>query len=139
MHQIKDMMSRDVQVVSPEDTLADAARRMRDGDFGLMPVGQNDRMIGTVSDRDIVVRGVAMGLGVDAKVREVMSDGVCWAYEDESVDHAAGLMSRNQVRRLPIVDRDKRLVGILSLGDIAIDSSEKQPAGNALSGISEHA
>jgi CBS domain-containing protein len=139
MHKIKDLMSRDVQVISPDTTIAEAARRMRDGDFGMMPVGENDRMVGAISDRDIAVRAVAEGRDGNAKVRDVMSDGVRWAYEDESVERAVEIMSEHQIRRLPIVNRDKRLVGILALGDIACDKSEIEPAAEALSEISEPA
>lgn len=139
MHQIKEVMGRDVQVISPDATIAEAARCMADGDFGMMPVGENDRMVGAISDRDIAVRGVARGLDGNAKVREVMSSGICWAYEDDTVDRAAEIMSQNQVRRLPIVNRDKRLVGILALGDLATTKDEQQPATEALCGISEPA
>lgn len=139
MHTIKDVMSRDVQVISPDATIAEAAQCMRDGDFGMMPVGENDRMIGAISDRDIAIRAVAQGQGADAKVRDVMSDGVCWAYEDDPVERAAQLMSEKQIRRLPIVNRDKRLVGILALGDLAVKETEKRPVAEALSEISEPA
>lgn len=139
MHQIKEVMGRDVQVISPDATIAEAARCMADGDFGMMPVSENDRMVGAISDRDIAVRGVARGLDGNAKVREVMSSGICWAYEDDTVDRAAEIMSQNQVRRLPIVNRDKRLVGILALSDLATTKDEQQPATEALCGISEPA
>jgi predicted transcriptional regulator len=82
MHKIKDVMSRDVQVISPDATIAEAAKCMRDGDFGMMPVGENDRMVGAISDRDIAVRGVAEGRDGKAKVRDVMSEGIHWAYEE---------------------------------------------------------
>ena len=137
MQQLKHLMSRDVKVVSPEMSIYEAAMEMRDGDFGMMPVGEDDRMIGTISDRDIVIRAVAEGKNSDTKVRDVMSDGVAWAYEDDSVEHAAKIMSERQVRRLPVVDRDKRLVGIVALGDFAVESSEFKPAAQALSEISK--
>lgn len=139
MSKIQDLMSRDVQVIGPDATIAEAARSMRDGDFGMMPVGENDRMIGVISDRDIAVRAVAEGLDGNAKVRDVMSDGVRWAYDDEPVERAVEIMSEHQVRRLPIVNREKRLVGILALGDLAVDKTESRPAGEALSEISEPA
>ena len=139
MQQLKDLMSRDVRVMSPDMTIRDAALEMRDGDFGMMPVGEDDRMIGTISDRDIAIRAVAEGLDVSTKVRDVMSDGVAWAYEDDSVEHAAKIMSERQVRRLPVVDREKRLVGIVALGDFAVESSEIKPAAQALSAISKPA
>lgn len=137
MQQLKDLMSRDVKVVGPDVTIADAAKMMRDGDFGMLPVSENDRMIGTISDRDIAIRAVAEGKGADTKVRDVMSEGIAWAYEDDSVEKAATLMSERQVRRLPVVDRDKRLIGIVALGDFAVERSQIQPAAQALSEISK--
>ncbi len=137
MQQLKDLMSRDVKVVSPDMSIAEAAKQMRDGDFGMLPVGENDRMVGTISDRDITIRAVAEGKGTATKVRDVMSEGVAWAYEDDSVEQAAKIMSERQVRRLPVVDRDKRLVGIVALGDFAVESSEIRPAAEALSEISK--
>ena len=137
MQQLKDLMSRDVKVVGPDVTIADAARMMRDGDFGMLPVSDDDRMIGTISDRDIAIRAVAEGKGADTKVRDVMSEGIAWAYEDDSVEKATKLMSERQVRRLPVVDRDKRLIGIVALGDFAVERSQIQPAAQALSEISK--
>ena len=137
MQKLKDLMSRDVKVISPDMTIRDAARKMRDGDFGMLPVGEDDRLIGTISDRDIAIRAVAEGKDVGTKVRDVMSEGVAWAYEDDSVEEAAKIMSQRQVRRLPVVDRDKRLVGIVALGDFAVESSEIRPAAQALSEISK--
>ena len=137
MQKLKDIMSRDVKVISPDMSIREAAMEMRDGDFGMLPVGENDRMIGTISDRDIAIRAVADGKDTGTKVRDVMSEGVAWAYEDDSVDEAAKIMSERQVRRLPVVNRGKRLVGIVALGDFAVESSEIQPAAQALSGISK--
>jgi CBS domain-containing protein len=137
MQQLKDLMSRDVKVIGPEMTIGEAAKTMRDGDFGMMPVGENDRMIGTISDRDIAIRAIAEGKDAGTKVRDVMSTGIAWAYEDDSVEQAAKIMSERQVRRLPVVNRDKRLVGIVALGDFAVESSEIQPAAEALSEISK--
>ena len=137
MQQLKDLMSRNVKVISPDMTITEAARKMRDGDFGMMPVGENDRMIGTISDRDIAIRAVAEGKEGGTKVRDVMSEGIIWVYEDDSVEQVAAIMSKHQVRRLPVVNRDKRLVGIVALGDFAVESSEIQPAAKALSEISK--
>jgi CBS domain-containing protein len=136
MHQLKDVMSTDVKVVSPDTTIAQAAKEMRDGDFGMMPVGENDRMIGAISDRDIAIRAIAEGKGPDAKVREVMSPGIAWAFEDDSVEKAAKIMSERQVRRLPVVNHEKRLVGIVALGDFAVESTDIRPASEALAQIS---
>ena len=137
MQQLKNLMSRDVKVISPDMSIQEAAREMRDGDFGLLPVGEDDRMIGTISDRDITIRAVAEGKNAGTKVRDVMSEGVAWAYEDDSVEDAAKIMSERQVRRLPVVDRNKRLVGIVALGDFAVERSEIRPAAQALSEISK--
>ena len=137
MQKLKDLMSRDVKVISPDMSIREAAKQMRDGDFGMLPVGENDRMVGTISDRDIAIRAVAEGKGADTKVRDVMSEGIAWAYEDDSVEQAAKIMSERQVRRLPVVDRDERLVGIVALGDFSVESSEIRPASQALSEISK--
>lgn len=137
MQQLKDVMSYDVQVISPEATLQEAAARMRDADCGMLPVGENDRMIGAVTDRDIIVRAVAEGKGGDTLVREVMSEDVIWCYEDDAVEKGAEMMSRCQVRRLPVVNSDKRLVGIVSLGDFAVAADDIQPTAEALVGISQ--
>jgi len=137
MQQLKDLMSRDVRIIGPEMSIGEAARAMRDGDFGMLPVEENDRMIGTISDRDIAIRAVAEGKGNGTPVRDVMSDGVAWAYEDDTVEQGAALMSERQVRRLPVVDRNKRLVGIVALGDFAVERSEMRPAAEALAEISK--
>jgi len=137
MQQIRDVMSQDVKVLNPDATIKDAARQMLDGDFGLMPVGENDRMIGTLSDRDIATRAVAQGRGTDTRVREVMSDGVLWAFDTDSVEKAAQVMHDNQVRRLPVVNGDKRLVGIVALGDLAVGSPDKRSVDKALTGVSQ--
>ena len=137
MQKLKDLMSRDVKVISPDMSIRDAAIQMRDGDFGMLPVGENDRMIGTITDRDIAMRAVAEGKDNSTKVRDVMTEGIAWVFEDESVEDAAKMMSQRQVRRLPVVDRNKRLVGIVALGDFAVESSEIRPAAEALSEISK--
>ena len=139
MQKLKDVMSRDVKVIGPDATIAEAARKMLEGDFGMMPVGENDRMIGAISDRDIAIRGVAIGKDSNTKVREVMSEGITWAYDDDSVEKAARIMSEYQIRRLPVVNHDKRLVGIVALGDFAVESADIEPAAEALSEISKPA
>lgn len=137
MQKLKDLMSRDVKVISPDATIREAAQQMLSGNFGMLPVGENDRMIGAVSDRDIAIRAVAEGKDGNTKVRDVMSAGIIWSYEDDSVDDAAKLMSTHQIRRLPIVNADKRLVGIVALGDFAVVSSDIKTAGETLSEISK--
>ena len=137
MEKLKDVMTSDVQVISPNATIRQAAQKMHEGDFGMMPVAENDRMIGAISDRDIAVRGIAEGKGPDTPVRDVMSEGITWAYEDDSIERAAQIMSEHQIRRLPVVSREKRLVGIVALGDFAMESSDLKPAAEALAEISQ--
>ncbi len=133
---ISEIMTRDVQVVAPEDTLQTAAQMMAVYDFGMVPVGENDRLVGMLTDRDITTRAVARGLNpVACKVSEVMSPEVSYVFDYETVEDAARSMSELQVRRLPVLDRSKRLVGIVSLGDLAV--REPEPAGDALSSISQ--
>ena len=136
---LKDVMSRDVQVIGPEGTIQEAAQQMLKGNFGMLPVEENDRMIGAISDRDIAIRAVAVGKGVSSKVRDVMTEGIVWAYEDDSVADAAKLMSEHQIRRLPIVNSSKKLVGIIALGDLAVENADIKVAGEALSEISQPA
>ena len=138
MQKITDLMSRDVKVISPDVSICEAAKQMRQGGFGMLPVAENDRMIGTVTDRDIAIRAVAQGKDSNSTtVRDVMTAGIAWVFEDETVEDAAKMMSQRQVRRLPVVDRNKRLVGIVALGNFAVKSSEIKPAAQALSEISK--
>ncbi len=129
-------MSADVQTIGPEDSIEEAAQEMRDGDFGLVPVTEDGQLLGVITDRDIAVRAVAEGRDPSTPVREVMSEGVVCASEDDSVEDAARIMSDHQIRRLPIVDADEQLVGIVSLGDFAVDSADIGPVVEALSDIS---
>ena len=132
MKKLKDVMSRAVQVISPDATIMEAAGQMQRGNFGMMPVGENDRMIGTISDRDIAMRAVAVGKDANTKVREIMSGQIFWAYENDSIDDAAELMGEKQIRRLPVLNADKRLVGIVALGDLAVEGLDIEAAGEAL-------
>jgi len=122
MMQIREIMTRDVMTASPDDSIQRAAQMMKETDTGMILVGENDKLVGMVTDRDITLRAVAEGKGADCKLRDVMTGGVCYVYEDESIEGAARNMSDLQVRHLPVVDREKRLVGIISLGDIAIEN-----------------
>lgn len=130
---VKDTMSRAVKTVSPETTIKEAARIMADADLGALPVAAGDHLAGMVTDRDIVVRGVAIGKGLETTVGEVMTHDVLYCHEDEDIGHIAANLAENQVRRLPVVDADKRLVGIVSLADIA--DARADEAGEALEGI----
>ena len=132
---IAEVMTREVELTSPDATLQQAAKTMAEDDLGFLPVGENDRMVGMITDRDIAVRAVAKGRDpTTTKVREVMTDRVLYCFEDEDVDKAAESMSREQIRRLPIVDRRKRLVGVVSLGDIALKHNTGK-AGKTLSSV----
>jgi len=126
-------MSRAVKTVSPETTIKEAARIMAAADLGALPVAAGDHLAGMVTDRDIVVRGVAIGKGLETTVGEVMTHDVLYCHEDEDIGHIAANLAENQVRRLPVVDADKRLVGIVSLADIA--DARADEAGEALEGI----
>lgn len=116
---IADCMSRNVEVCAPEDSIRDIAQKMRQLDCGVVPIGENDRLVGVVTDRDIAVRAVAEGRGPDTPAREVMSQEILYCYDDQDLEEVTGDMSEMKVRRMPVVDRDKRLVGIISLGDMA--------------------
>jgi len=133
--QVHHLMSRDVATITPGTTLKDAARRMADLDVGALPVSDRDRLVGMITDRDIAVRGVAQGRTASAKVRDVMTPEIKYCFDDQELDEIAINMADLQLRRLPVVDRDKRLVGILSLADIAV-SDDTGCAIEALSGIS---
>jgi CBS domain-containing protein len=132
---VQDAMSRDVRTVSPETTIKEAARIMADADVGALPVAAGDRLAGMVTDRDIAVRAIAIGKGPDCTVGEVMTHDILYCHEDEDIGHISQNMAENQVRRLPVVDVDKRLVGIISLADIAREH-EPRETGEALQGIS---
>ena len=133
---VKEAMSRDVKTVGPDQALQEAARIMLDIDVGALPVGDSDKLVGMITDRDIAVRAVAAGKGPSAKVSEVMSREVRYCFEDEDTAHVARNMADQQIRRLPVVDRNKRLVGILALADLATSAKTGQ-ATAALSGISQ--
>jgi CBS domain-containing protein len=120
--QVSEVMTRSVQTITPDESIGQAAKMMADIDAGAIPVGENDRLVGMITDRDIAVRAVAQNKGPDTMVRDVMTPDVKYCFEDEDVDSVVKNMADNQVRRLPVVSRDKRLVGTISLGDIAISA-----------------
>lgn len=133
--QIREAMTPEVRTIAPGSTLQDAAQLMAQIDAGLLPVAEGERLIGMVTDRDIAVRGVALGKGPDATVAEVMTKEVKYCFDDEVVEEISTNMAELQVRRLPVLSRDKRLVGIVSLADIAT-LADSECAGQALEGIS---
>jgi CBS domain-containing protein len=139
--QLKDVMTPNPECIPPDATLQDAARKMRDLDVGAMPIcGDDDRLAGMITDRDITVRAVAEGKDPRATpVREAMTEEVVYGFEDQDVGDAARVMEQKQIRRLLILDRNKRLVGIVSLGDLAVEGDDRSKAGEVLQGVSEPA
>ena len=134
---IAELMSRDLRMVSPETTIQEASRMMLDADVGVLPVGTSDSLQGVVTDRDLVVRALAMGRGPETPVREAMSGGqmvVC--YEDQDVYDAAIIMSDAHVRRVPVLSREGKLIGMLSLGDLA-RHEDTSPAETAIAGVAQ--
>jgi CBS domain-containing protein len=129
---VREVMTQDVSLISPSDTIGEAAKTMYKLDAGCLPVVENDRLVGIITDRDIAVRAIAAGRGPDTPVGSVMSNGVCYCFEDQDLGDIAANMADIQVRRLPVMNRDKKLVGILSVGDIA---TSHEVGGVALSGI----
>ena len=133
---ISQVMTRDVKTVRPDSTAKEAASFMLSEDTGSMPVSEGDRLIGMITDRDITVRGVAKGHGPDTPVRELMTGEIICAREDDDVEEVATKMSKAQVRRLPVLDANDKLCGIVSLGDLARETSG-QSADQALEGVSQ--
>jgi CBS domain-containing protein len=133
---ISELMTTDVQTIGADQTAREAAGFMLRAEAGSIPVCDGDKVIGMITDRDIAVRGVAEGRGPDTPVRELMSDGIICARADDDVESVAQRMSRDQVRRLPVLDAEERLVGIISLGDLAREATG-EPARKALEGVSQ--
>jgi CBS domain-containing protein len=133
--EIRECMTREVKMCEPGDSIRQAAMCMAECDAGVIPVADGDKLVGMITDRDIAIRAVARGLDPETEVREVMSRDVKYCFEDESVEDVLRNMGDNQLRRLPVLSRDKRLVGIVSLSDLADDSEEI--AGETLSQIAE--
>jgi len=132
---VSEVMTRDVRTVRPDQTAKEAAGFMLSEDAGSMPVSDGDRLIGMITDRNIAVRGVAKGYGPDTPISELMSNDVVCARDDDDIEEVAAKMSRAQVRRMPILDSDERLCGIVSLGDLSRDA-DSGSAEQALQGVS---
>jgi CBS domain-containing protein len=133
---VREAMTREVRIANPGQSIRDVAKIMGEIHAGSIPVGENDRLVGMITDRDIAIRAVALGKGPDTPVREVMSKEVKYCYEDEDLEHVAKNMGDIQVRRLPVVNRDKRLVGIVSLGDVS-QNEDLETTGDATAGVSQ--
>jgi CBS domain-containing protein len=132
---VSEVMTKDIETVRPDQQARDAARFMLQADAGSIPVTDGERLVGMITDRDIAVRGVALGYGPETLVSDLMTSGVVSAHADDAIEEAARKMSEAQVRRLPVIDDQDRLVGIVSLGDLARETDE-DTAGQALEGVS---
>ncbi len=132
---VSDIMTRDVHLLSPDQTIREAASIMADIDAGALPVGDNDRLVGMITDRDIVIRAVAQGKSLDTRVADVMSREMLYCFDTDGIDDVSRNMAKAQVRRLPVVNHAKRLVGIVSLGDLA-RNDDPTTIGRAVSRVS---
>ena len=136
--QAKKIMTTDVECISPGTQIQEAAQKMKSLDVGFLPVCENDRLVGTVTDRDIVLRVIAEGKDVkNSKVREVMTSDVFWCYEDQTSDDIADFMASKEIRRVLILNRDKKLVGVISIGDLAQARGVQKKAGETIKAISQ--
>ncbi|MGE0158587.1 MAG: CBS domain-containing protein [Gemmatimonadales bacterium] len=136
---IREVMTQDAECTRPEATVQEAARRMKELDVGSLPVCDNDRLAGIVTDRDIVMKSVAEGHDPSQhRVRDAMTPEIFYAFDDQDVDELTKIMKQKQIRRVPVLNREKRLVGIVSLGDLAVQGKNGE-AGEALEDISEPA
>jgi len=137
--QVAEVMTKNVRCIGPQASLNDAARQFKELDVGSLPVcGENDRLVGIITDRDVVVRGLTEGCNPGkTKVEESMTPGIEYCIDDQTVEDAACLMRDKQIRRLAVLNRAHRLVGIVSLGDLAIETDDEVLAGDTLQAISE--
>jgi CBS domain-containing protein len=138
---VSEVMTRDVEVIRPEQSMHEAAQKMEELNIGVLPVCKRGKLLGVITDRDMVIRGVASGVAPDdCTIAEVMTPDPEYCYEDESVEEATEMMAAMQIRRIFVLSRDKSLVGVLSLGDVAVDSVvEPRDVADTLKTISEPA
>ncbi len=135
--QVREIMSRDVELINPSTTVQEAAKIMHDRHVGALPVGEIDRLVGMLTDRDIAVRSTAEGNKPDkTKVRDVMTDNIEYCFEEDDLDKTRKLMSDKKIRRLVVLNKDKRLTGILSIGDIATETKDRNLSGDILRNVS---
>jgi CBS domain-containing protein len=138
--ELRDIMTRNVEVISGDASLKEAAAKMRTIDVGFIPVCDGNRLKGILTDRDITIRATADGRDpTKTKVADIMSTDIAYCLEDQKVDEAVCLMEARQIRRLPVLNLDKQLVGIVSLGDIAVHVGDRDMAGETLEEISQPA
>ena len=135
---VQDVMTRNAECTRPNATLQEVAERMNALNVGSLPVCDNDRLVGMITDRDITVRSVSAGHDPQTDhVSDAMTPGIVYCFEDQDVEEAAHLMNEKQIRRLPVLNREKRLVGIVALGDLAVQTGDEELAGETIEGISE--
>jgi CBS domain-containing protein len=135
---LKEIATKNPEVIHPDQPICEAARKMKDIDVGMLPVCDGERLIGAITDRDLAIRAVAQGCNpLSTKVREVMTSEICYCFEDDDLEAAARIMESKQIRRLPVLNREKRLVGIVSLGDLALRSPDDEIAEEVLEGVSQ--
>jgi len=135
--QLKDIMTKQTHCLSPESTLQEASNEMRENDFGFLPLQEKGKLVGVVTDRDIIVKGIAKGLSPKSHLKEVMTKDVCTTHENEDINAAAKLMEEKQIRRLVVLDKDDKITGVISLGDIATKCHETHMSGEIIQCISE--
>ena len=137
---VAEVMTTNVEVIGSNAPLKEAAAKMKSLDVGLIPVCEGDELRGTLTDRDITVRGVAEGYNPsETKVGDIMSTDLAYCFEDEEIEEALSLMEARQIRRLPVLSRERRLVGIVSLGDLAVHAGQKERLGETLKEVSQPA
>jgi len=136
--QVHEVMTRGVECIAPTATIQEAAQKMKDRDIGPLPICDKDRLVGMLTDRDIVIRGIAENRDPKtARVQDVMTRGINYCFEDDDVTEAARQMEQKQIRRLVVLNRDKRLVGIVSLGDLILETGDEHLVASTLEGVSE--
>ena len=135
---VKDAMHKGAEWVQPNTPISDLAKRMREHDIGALPVGENDKLIGMVTDRDIVCRGLTNGKDVATlTARDLMTKTIVWCRDNEDLDDAIRIMEQKRIRRLPVIDKNKRMVGMLSLGDVS-HAGKSQLSGELLTAVTAH-
>jgi CBS domain-containing protein len=135
---VKEVMHRGVTWVEPNTSVREIAQMMRDGDIGSVPIGENDRLVGIVTDRDIICRGIADSADCNGlTARDVMSKPIIYCRTDDELEYALRIMEKNKIRRLPVIDESKRLAGMLALGDISEIGGEEM-AGEVMRSVSAH-
>ncbi|MEP0709051.1 MAG: CBS domain-containing protein [Parvibaculum sp.] len=131
---VSEAMTNDVRIANPDDTIREAAQTLAELDAGALPVGEDDKLVGMITDRDIAIRAIAEGKGPDTKVRDVMTPDVKYCFDDQEIDEVQKNMGENRVRRMAVINHDKRLVGILSFADIVLSGAKVD---QALTGASQ--